>query len=112
MPHPSMKITYYGHACFAVETPRHRLLFDPFISPNPLAKDVDINAIEADFILVSHGHGDHLMDCVAIAERTGATVISNFEVGEWLEKKGVKKARPMNHGGAAKTDFGRVKLTN
>jgi L-ascorbate metabolism protein UlaG (beta-lactamase superfamily) len=107
-----MKITYYGHACFAVETPRHRLLFDPFISPNPLAKDIDVSAIEADFIFVSHGHGDHLMDCVAIAERTGATVISNFEVGEWLEKKGVKKTMAMNHGGAAKTEFGRVKLTN
>jgi L-ascorbate metabolism protein UlaG (beta-lactamase superfamily) len=107
-----MKITYYGHACFAVETTRHRLLFDPFISPNPLAKDIDIKAIEADYILVSHGHGDHLADCVAIAERTGATVIANFEVGEWLAAKGVKKTMPMNHGGAAKTDFGRVKLTN
>src|SRR5476649_1044325 len=107
-----MKITYYGHACFAVETTRHRLLFDPFISPNLLAKDIDIKAIEADYILVSHGHGDHLADCVAIAERTGATVIANLEVGEWLAAKGVKKTMPMNHGGAAKTDFGRVKLTN
>jgi L-ascorbate metabolism protein UlaG (beta-lactamase superfamily) len=109
---PPMKITYYGHACFAVETTRHRLLFDPFISPNPLAKDIDLKAIEADFIFVSHGHGDHIADCVAIAERTRATVISNFEVGEWLEKKGVKKTMAMNHGGAARTDFGRVKLTN
>lgn len=107
-----MKITYYGHSCFAVETPRHRLLFDPFISPNPLAKGIDVNAISADFIFVSHGHGDHIADCIAIANRTGATVISNYEVGIWLEAQGVKTTMPMNHGGAAKTDFGRVKLTS
>ena len=107
-----MKITYYGHSCFAVETSRHRLLFDPFITPNPLAKNIDVNAISADFILVSHGHADHIADCVAIANRTGATVISNYEVGVWLEAQGVKTTMPMNHGGAAKTDFGRVKLTS
>ena len=107
-----MKITYYGHSCFAVETARHRLLFDPFITPNPLAKDVDVSAIAADFILVSHGHGDHLHDCVSIANRTGATVIAPYEVGVWLEGKGAKKTIPMNHGGATKTDFGRVKLTS
>lgn len=107
-----MKITYYGHACFAVETASHRLLFDPFISQNPLARDIDVNAIAADFILVSHGHGDHIADCIAIANRTGATVISNYEVGLWLEGEGVKTTMPMNHGGAAKTDFGRVKLTS
>lgn len=109
---PPMKITYYGHSCFAVETSRHRLLFDPFISPNPLAKEIDINAIAADYILVSHGHGDHLADCIAIANRTGATVISPYEVGVWLEAQGAKKTMPMNHGGTARTDFGRVKLTS
>jgi len=107
-----MKITYYGHSCFAVQTSRHRLLFDPFISPNPLAKHIKVDDVGADFIFVSHGHGDHIADCIAIAQRTGATVISNFEVGEWLAAKGVKKTMPMNHGGSAKTDFGRVKLTS
>jgi len=106
-----MKFTYYGHACFAVTAGGKRLLFDPFVTPNPLAKKIDTKKIEADFILVSHGHGDHVADVVDIAARTGATVIAPFEVGSWFEQKGVKKVQGMNHGGAAKTPFGRVKLT-
>jgi L-ascorbate metabolism protein UlaG (beta-lactamase superfamily) len=106
-----MKLTYYGHACFAVIAGEKRLLFDPFITPNPLAEKIDAGKIEADFILASHGHGDHVADLVAIAGRTGATVIAPFEVGSWFEQKGVKNVQSMNHGGAAKTPFGRVKLT-
>lgn len=106
-----MKFTYYGHACFSVEVAGKTLLFDPFITPNPLAQDVDVEKIPADFILVSHGHGDHVADVVAIAKRTGATVIAPFEVGDWFEKKGVNNVQAMNHGGAAATAFGRVKLT-
>ena len=107
-----MKFTYYGHACFAVQAGGKTLLFDPFITPNPLAKKIDVSKVAADFILVSHGHGDHVADVVEIAGRTGATVIAPFEVGSWFEAKGVKNVQSMNHGGAAKTDFGRVKLTN
>jgi len=106
-----MRFTYYGHACFSVEVSGKTLLFDPFITPNPLAKEIDVRKIAADFILVSHGHNDHLADVIDIAQRTGATVIAPFEVGDWFEKKGVKNVQAMNHGGAAKTDFGRVKLT-
>jgi L-ascorbate metabolism protein UlaG (beta-lactamase superfamily) len=106
-----MKFTYYGHACFSVEVAGQALLFDPFITPNPLAQGIDIGSVVADFILVSHGHGDHVADVVAIAQRTAATVIAPFEVGDWFEKKGVKNVQAMNHGGAAKMDFGRVKLT-
>ncbi|MEP6810287.1 MAG: metal-dependent hydrolase [Chthoniobacterales bacterium] len=107
-----MKFTYYGHACFGVELAGHTLLFDPFISPNPLAKEIDVKKVAADFILVSHGHGDHLADVVEIAKRTGAKVIAPFEVGDWLEsKKGVKNVQAMNHGGATSTPFGRIKLT-
>ena len=106
-----MKFTYYGHACFAVEAGGKSLLFDPFISPNPLAKDIDLKKISADFILVSHGHGDHVADVVEIAKRTEAKVIAPFETGSWFEMKGVKNVQSMNHGGATKTDFGRVKLT-
>ena len=106
-----MKFTYYGHACFSVEAAGKTLLFDPFITPNPLAKEIDINKLRADFILLSHGHGDHVTDVVAIAERTGATVIAPYEVGSWFEQKGLNHVQAMNHGGAAKTDFGRVKLT-
>jgi L-ascorbate metabolism protein UlaG (beta-lactamase superfamily) len=106
-----MKLTYYGHACFAVEAGGKTLLFDPFITPNPLAEKIDIEKIEADFILVSHGHSDHVADVIAIAKRTGAKVIAPFEVGDWFENKGVKNVQAMNHGGGAKTEFGRVKLT-
>ena len=106
-----MKLTYYGHACFAVETGGKTLLFDPFITPNPLAGKIDAKKIPADFILVSHGHSDHVADVVDIAKRTGATVIAPYEVGSWFEKKGLENVQGMNHGGAAKMPFGRVKLT-
>jgi L-ascorbate metabolism protein UlaG (beta-lactamase superfamily) len=106
-----MKFTYYGHACFSVQVAGKALLFDPFITPNPFAKEIDVTTIEADFILLSHGHGDHVADVVAIAQRTDATVIAPYEVGSWFEQKGVKNVQAMNHGGAAKTAFGRVKLT-
>src|SRR2546423_7820702 len=106
-----MKFTYYGHACFAVEAGGKALLFDPFISPNPLAKKIDVSKVAVDFILISHGHGDHVADVVEIANRTGAKVIAPFEVGSWFEGKGLKNVQSMNHGGAAKMDFGRVKLT-
>ena len=106
-----MKLTYYGHACFAVTAGGSRLLFDPFITPNPLAEKIDLQKVEADFILVSHGHADHVADVVEVAKRTGAMVIAPFEVGSWFEKKGVKNVQSMNHGGAAKLSFGRVKLT-
>ena len=106
-----MKFSYYGHACFAIEAGGKKLLFDPFITPNPLAKEIDVKKVEADFILLSHGHGDHVADVIDIAKRTGAQIIAPFETGEWFEKKGVKNVQSMNHGGATKTDFGRVKLT-
>jgi L-ascorbate metabolism protein UlaG (beta-lactamase superfamily) len=106
-----MKLTYYGHACFAVVAGGKTLLFDPFITPNPRAKKIDAGTVTADFILVSHGHGDHVADLIAIAQRTGATVIAPFEVGSWFEEKGLKNVQAMNHGGAAQTSFGRVKLT-
>src|SRR5882672_8493173 len=94
-----MKITYYGHACFAVEMGGRNLLFDPFIKGNDAAKNVDVNRLKADYILVSHGHWDHTADAAEIAKRTGATVIANFEVATWLGKQGVEKTHPMNHGG-------------
>ncbi len=106
-----MKLTYYGHACFAVVAGGKTLFFDPFITPNPLAEKVDAEKVAANFILVSHGHEDHVADLVAIAKRTGATVIAPYEVGAWFEKKGVEKVQGMNHGGAAEVAFGRVKLT-
>jgi L-ascorbate metabolism protein UlaG (beta-lactamase superfamily) len=99
-----MKLTYYGHSCFAVEVNGKSLLFDPFISPNELAKDIRIADINADYILLSHGHADHIADCIAIAQSTGAKVICNWEIHAWLNKQGISNTHPMNTGG--KWDFG------
>jgi L-ascorbate metabolism protein UlaG (beta-lactamase superfamily) len=107
-----MKVTYYGHACFSVEIKKRVLLFDPFISANPLAKAIDVNKVPADYILVTHGHSDHIADAVAIAKRTNALVIANFEVANWLNKQGVSKVHSLNHGGGFDFDFGRVKYVN
>lgn len=94
-----MKVTYYGHSCFMVEFLDKRLLFDPFISGNDLVKDVDISGIKPTHILVTHGHQDHVLDVEVIAKQSGATLISNFEIVTWFEKKGLSQTIPMNHGG-------------
>jgi L-ascorbate metabolism protein UlaG (beta-lactamase superfamily) len=107
-----MKVTYYGHACFSVVVGDKNLLFDPFITGNPLAKNIDVKKVQADFILVSHGHEDHLADAVEIARRTNALVIANFEVATWLNQKGAPRVHPMNHGGGFQFDFGRAKFVN
>lgn len=107
-----MKITYYGHSCFLVDFSDTRLLFDPFISPNELAKNIDISTIGADYILLSHGHSDHVADAVRLARQTQAKIISNYEIINWLAREGVENGHPMNHGGAFSFDFGRVKYVN
>ena len=106
-----MKFTYYGHSSFLVEMGGSNIVFDPFISPNGMAKDIDINSIPADYVLVSHGHEDHIADVKPIASRTGATVVSNFEVHGYFSKEGLK-THPINHGGKWKFDFGTVKYVN
>ena len=107
-----MNLTYYGHACFGVNVGGKNLLFDPFIRYNELAKNIDINIVPADYILISHGHEDHVADAIEIAGRTGATIVSNYEVVSWFQAKGVKKGHPMNHGGKWKFDFGTVKYVS
>jgi L-ascorbate metabolism protein UlaG (beta-lactamase superfamily) len=106
-----MKLTYYGHACFSIETNGVQILFDPFISGNPLATAIDINHIQADYILLSHGHADHILDCEAIALRTGAKVVCSYEIHEWLNGKGVSNTHPMNTGGKWTFDEFTVKCT-
>ncbi|MEI8042322.1 MAG: metal-dependent hydrolase [Verrucomicrobiota bacterium] len=107
-----MKVTYYGHSCFAAQVAGRTLLFDPFITGNPLAKAINVSAVPADYILVSHGHEDHLADAADIAKRTGATILSNYEVAVWFGKQGVSRTHPLNHGGTCRLDFGSVKFVN
>ncbi len=105
----STKVFWYGHATLGLETGGYKILVDPFFSGNP-ATSVKPEKVEADFILVSHGHGDHIGDTVAIAKRTGATVISNFEITNWLGAKGVQ-THAQHIGGGFRHPFGYLKLT-
>ncbi|MFM7151656.1 MAG: metal-dependent hydrolase [Gemmataceae bacterium] len=104
------RVTWLGHATLQIETAGHHLLIDPFFTGNP-ACPITAHQAKADFILVSHGHGDHIGDTIDIAKRTGATVIANHEIFEWLQKKGLEKLHGMQHGGGFNFPFGRVKLT-
>jgi L-ascorbate metabolism protein UlaG (beta-lactamase superfamily) len=104
------RVRWLGHACLLVETDGQRILIDPFLTNNPAAA-IKADDAQADFILVSHGHGDHVGDTVAIAKRTGAMVVSNYEISGWLEKQGLKKVHGQQHGGGFNYPFGRVKLT-
>lgn len=106
-----MKITFLGHACLSIETKDKTIIVDPFITGNELAKDIDINKLQADYILVTHAHQDHILDVEAIAKRTGAKIISNFEIVTYFEKKGLN-GHPMNHGGKWAFDFGTLHYTN
>src|SRR4051794_28168365 len=104
------RVRWLGHACLLVESDGKNILIDPFLTGNPVAAR-QADEVPADFILVSHGHGDHVGDAIAIARRTGATVICNYEISEWMHKQGVAKAHGMQHGGGFRFPFGRVKLT-
>jgi L-ascorbate metabolism protein UlaG (beta-lactamase superfamily) len=106
----TLKATWFSHACFLIQSAKAKLLVDPFITGNPLAP-VKADSLSADYILVSHGHGDHVGDTVAIAQRTGATVISNFEIQNWMVAQGVKNVHPQHIGGGFNYPWGRVKLT-
>jgi L-ascorbate metabolism protein UlaG (beta-lactamase superfamily) len=105
----STKLTWYGHAALGLENAGHHILVDPFLTGNPAAA-ARADQVPADFILISHGHGDHVGDTESIAKRTGAMVISNFEIAGWFEKKGLK-THPQHIGGGYNYPFGYLKLT-
>lgn len=104
-----LKITWFGHAALGLETGGYRLLVDPFLSGNPAAK-TSPESVSADFVLITHGHGDHVGDAVEIAKRSNALVISNFEICNWIAKQGVK-THAQHLGGGFRHPFGYLKLT-
>ncbi|RZJ68313.1 MAG: metal-dependent hydrolase [Flavobacterium sp.] len=106
-----MKITYLGHAALSIELSGRHIIVDPYISANELAAHIDIDSLKADYILLTHAHGDHVLDVEVIAQRTGATIVSNAEIATYYEKKGYK-SHGMNHGGSWEFDFGKVKYVN
>jgi L-ascorbate metabolism protein UlaG (beta-lactamase superfamily) len=103
-------LRWLGHGCWSIESGGHSILIDPFLNDSPAAP-VKADAVKADFVLVSHGHFDHVADAAAVTKRTGATVVANYEICEWLAKQGVKSTQPMNVGGGIDLPFGRVKMT-
>ena len=107
----AIKLTWLGHATWAIETENGTILLDPFLSDNPSATTT-ADEIEADLILVSHGHADHISDAAVIANRLGVEIITNYEIAQWLEKnQNVKSTIGMNIGGSVQTKFGKIKMT-
>ncbi|WP_452219770.1 metal-dependent hydrolase [Lacinutrix salivirga] len=106
-----MKITFYGHACLGIEIEEVSILVDPFISGNEKAKHIDINALKADYILLTHAHQDHVLDVDVIAKNTDAIIVSNYEIAMHFQSKGFE-VHPMNHGGQWDFEFGNVKYVN
>ncbi|MBW7881256.1 MAG: metal-dependent hydrolase [Caldilineaceae bacterium] len=107
----ALTFTWLGHSTFTIDADGTRLIVDPFLKPNNPVAPRTAAEIEADFMLLTHGHGDHVADAVEIARRTGAQVICNFEIATWLGNQGISNTHAMNHGGAYSFPFGRVKFT-
>ena len=106
-----INITWQGHGTWTVNTEQHKILIDPFFNESPTAP-IKADDVETDFILVSHGHFDHIADAASIAKRTKATVVAIFEIAEWLSKNyGVENTIGMNIGGKVELPFGTVKMT-
>lgn len=103
-----MKITFLGHASLLIEVGGKRLVVDPFITPNPKAKHLSLESLKPDYVLITHGHNDHVYDAEALAKLSGATLISNYEIVSWFEQKGVP-GYGMNFGGTGQFDFGTLK---
>lgn len=107
-----MKIRFYGQNSLQIEVAGKQLIVDPFISENPLAKDkVKVEDLKADYIILTHAHGDHIADAETIAKNTGAKIISNFEIVNHYAAKDIE-GHPMNHGGSFEFDFGKLKMVN
>lgn len=105
-----MRLTWFGHSAFRLDVGEDHILIDPFLTGNALSP-VSADDVDADYILITHGHGDHIGDTIPIAQRTGALVISNFEICNWLQERGVERVHPQHIGGGYPHPFGYLKLT-
>lgn len=106
-----MKLTYFGHSTFLLQTLHGNILFDPFISPNPKAAHIDIGGVNPEYILISHAHSDHIADLVTIAKQSNAKVIANWEIIQWCGQQGITNLHPMNTGGKYSFDIGYIHAT-
>jgi len=107
-----MTITYYGHSTLGIEVAGKHILVDPFISGNPKAASIDINTLKADYVLLTHAHYDHVIDVETIVDRTKAKIIANHEIVTYYGTHKKYDGHPMNQGGSADFDFGRLKAVN
>jgi L-ascorbate metabolism protein UlaG (beta-lactamase superfamily) len=105
-----VRITYHGHACIELNDGKNDIIFDPFITGNPVTK-ANPDMLKPNAILISHGHGDHLGDAISIAKKTGALIIAPFELADFCQKQGAPNIHPMHIGGSYNFEFGKVKLT-
>ncbi|MDK8179432.1 metal-dependent hydrolase [Paenibacillus sp. UMB4589-SE434] len=103
-----MRCTFHGHACLEIQSDKHRLIIDPFLTSNPSAT-VQAVDIKVDTILLTHGHGDHIEDAAAIANHNEATVVAIVELADFMSKQGVHSTIGMNLGGGAELSFGHIK---
>ncbi len=103
------ELKWLGHGSWSIQTGEYQIILDPFLDENP-ASPVKAAEVEADYILVSHGHADHTADAESIAKRCGALLIANFEICAWFEKRGISHTHAMNIGGGYEFPFGRVKM--
>src|SRR4051812_38557520 len=103
-------VTYYGHSAIQIHDAKHTILIDPFITGNPASPIKSAEIKKADFILVTHGHGDHLGDTIALAQRHKSKVIATWELAKYLETKGIT-VHPMSCGGSYEFPFGKVRMT-
>lgn len=106
-----MHVKYLGHSCLLIETASYKILVDPFISLNPLAKHINLDSIDADYILLTHAHYDHIIDFESIAKRTGALLIANHEIVTYYAQSGIK-GHAMNPGGSFQFPFGKLKMVH
>jgi L-ascorbate metabolism protein UlaG (beta-lactamase superfamily) len=105
-----MKVKYFGHSSFSIHIGGKNLLFDPFISPNELAANIDIDTIETDYIFLSHAHQDHMADALHIAKRNNAKIVGIWEISQWAINNGHENTHAMNIGGFWNFDFGTVQM--